>query len=182
MKKILTGAALIVAGTMFVSAQVDATVQAEVTTQVQPETGTPVRPSLPNLKAKAVQVIKANNPTMGEGGAPTTGDAATDAQLKALFTEMEAKIKVIRDEYQAKIKAVIAARVAANGTTTRPVIRKEAVNNGNQFGRLKMASTTDGAVPAMPRLRIEGQVKGEFSENQGQGGVIKFLRGLFGGN
>ena len=37
----------------------------------------------------------------------TTGDATTDAKIKALQVEMEAKIKVIRDEYQAKIKALI---------------------------------------------------------------------------
>lgn len=40
----------------------------------------------------------------------TTGDAATDAKIKALQTEMEAKIKAIRDEYQTKIKVVIGDR------------------------------------------------------------------------
>lgn len=45
----------------------------------------------------------------------TTGDATTDAKIKALQVEMETKIKAIREEYQAKIKAVIGDKKVNTG-------------------------------------------------------------------
>lgn len=191
MKKILAITALAIAGTMTVNAETGASVG----TQVQVK-GAPVQAQgqgKMNLKAKAVEMIKANNPGMGEEGMPampTTGDAVTDAQLKALVTEMETKVKAIRDEYQAKIKVIIEARIQAAGTSTRPMMPK---NGGDQqrggaegqAGMNANATNTNGGVPPMPRMRIDGQVKGDFTASQSQpqgGGVIKFLRGLFGGN
>ena len=45
----------------------------------------------------------------------TTGDAVTDAKIKALQTEMEVKIKAVREEYQAKIKEVIGDKKVNTG-------------------------------------------------------------------
>lgn len=68
----------------------------------------------------------------------TTGDAATDAKIKALQDEMEAKIKAIREEYRTKIDAAIGDKkvigrgivgtmmgTSTQGTGTRMIMRKE---------------------------------------------------------
>lgn len=165
MKKIIATTALILAGTVMANAEVQAGAQMKA-----------------NIKARAVQM-------MGTSTRPITGTSsdALGLKIKALNMEMEAKIKVIRDEYQAKIKALIIAN-GGNASTTRPAMgklepRPEGDRQGETEDSLAAGSSTDErAVPPMPRLRLDGQVKGVATENDGQGGGFgKFLRGLFGG-
>ncbi len=157
MKKIIVTTALLLAGTVMANAEV--------------QTGAQVKA---NIKARAVQM-------MGTSTRPTTG-TSTDAlgqQIKALNMEMEAKIKAIRDEYQVKMKALIAAH-NGNGTTTRPIKERDdrPLTGSSTVG----SSTRERGVPPMPRLRLDGEVRGAASENEGQGGAFgKFIRGLFGG-
>jgi hypothetical protein len=203
MKKIIAVTALAIASTLMVNAETEANVGTQVQVQGMPTQAQ--GPAKMNVRAKTIQMVKANTQgmgeamgqAMGEGGMPlpTTGDAATDAQLKALVTEMETKIKAIRDEYQTKIKAIIETRIKAAGTSTKPMMPKKGEQGNRGEGRPESADGTqvdgsmnantnaNGAVPPMPRMRLDGQVKGDFTANQDAptGGVIKFLRGLFGG-
>lgn len=168
MKKIIVTTAILLTGTVMANAEMDAGAQVRA-----------------NIKAKAVQM-------MGTTTRPTMGTSTKDVlglQIKALNMEMEAKIKLIRDEYQAKIKALIATN-AGNASTTRGTSikgeRKIEVEGGEQNDDTKRvvvgSSTEDKVVPPMPRLRINGQVKGAVAENDEQGGGFgKFIRGLFGG-
>lgn len=173
MKKIIVITAILLTGTVMANAEMD--------------TGAQVRA---NIKAKAVQMMgTTTRPTMGTSTKGTSTKDVLGLQIKALNMEMEAKIKLIRDEYQAKIKALIATN-AGNASTTRGTSikgeRKIEVEGGEQNDDTKRvvvgSSTEDRVVPPMPRLRINGQVKGAVAENDEQGGGFgKFIRGLFGG-
>ncbi len=152
---------------------------------------------------RAAMVMPASQGIMMSQPTITTGDAATDAQIKALQTEMEAKIKAIRDEYQAKIKAVIGDRKVKTGngewmraSSTRMDMRKgsstmihhnenESEHEGmmNGSGTPVMRGEGRGEGNRVPR---EGMVKGESTEAPGastaefKGGVRGFFGRLFG--
>ncbi|MCX6756746.1 MAG: hypothetical protein NTW35_01140 [Candidatus Nomurabacteria bacterium] len=208
MKKITMLTAVLVAGTIFANAETQTQVQVEVQGQKpirenimrrviptqRPTTATPPQPSgikgvgaVGNTNGDKKDDNKGSDNGEVRGGGqppiPMTGDSVTDAKIKALAIEMETKIKNIRDEYQVKIKEVIGTRKINNGPVPGP--RMPIYTDDN---RQNMGSTTDGAVPPMPR-RNTGEVKGESVDGVGQSvgdGVgmrfKNFFRGFLGGN
>lgn len=126
----------------------------------------------------------------------TTGDAATDAQIKVLQTEMEAKIKAISDEYQAKIKVLIGDKKVKTGkgewergTSTRMEMKK----GSSTMMRHEEGEHEGMMSPTGTPMRREGgrmpngsMVKGESTEAAGattgesQGGVRGFFNRFFG--
>lgn len=125
----------------------------------------------------------------------TTGDATTDAKIKALQTEMEAKIKAIRDEYQAKIKALIGDKKVNMGndmrnrgsSTLRMEGRKEkrdGMKGSSTMMHEDMNETMDHREGGVPK---GGMVKGESAGNKDgergnseQAGLRGFFNKLFG--
>lgn len=95
-------------------------------------------------------------PMMPAQGGPmnmniTTGDAITDAKIKALQIEMEAKIKTLHEDYMKQIKVVIGDKkvltggMMLNASATMRMGGGEHDNmTGKGEGRMKMASGTPG--------------------------------------
>ncbi len=126
----------------------------------------------------------------------TTGDTATDAQIKVLQAEMEAKIKAIREEYQAKIKAVIGDKKVRTGkgewehgtSTMRGDGRRGTttmMNYGNkkELDRMMYATGSSDGRPKMMRKDEEevpagSQVKG-VSTSDFSGESPSPLKGFF---
>jgi hypothetical protein len=123
----------------------------------------------------------------------TTGDAATDAQLKALTVEMEAKIKAIRDDYQVKIKALIGDKkiMPMMASTTPGAMRGEGRGermNATASGTAMMQREGDdrreeGDQMGRPMMgRAEGEQGAQFVSQDFSARVQNFFKGIFGGN
>lgn len=136
----------------------------------------------------------------------TTGDATTDAAIKALQIEMEAKIKAIRQEYQVKIKALIGDKNVTINNGDSMVITGSATMRGddhermmrgsstmmNHDERMRASTTHDGEMMDRQMIHQEGKTSdGQGVSNgstktegghapQAQGGVRGFFGRLFG--
>lgn len=162
MKKITITTAILIVGTILVNAETEGQ---------KPPRIYPIRNIAP---AQAMSSSSRVAPPKLEEGRPvsnmlqqmvTTGDAETDAKIKALNVEMEAKIKSIRDEYQAKLKEIIGTRKIINSTSTRPMMPRDQEGNDQRFG----SSTDNNGNNIPPRPRREyGEVKGVNTEDIGQ--------------
>ena len=158
--------------------QVDALVGAVLAAQMNPREG---------------QIMQMMAPTI------TTGDAATDKQIKALQVEMEAKIKAIRDEYQAKIKAAIGERKATmiapkmSSSATAEEMRGRGMmmssSSPRRDGEMMRASSTSYGERYGAPMRRDGdripetqEVKGESTGGAVSGGSLNEggIRGFFG--
>jgi len=158
-----------------------------------------IRPVMMNMKASSTlarPAIAATALMQAMPLIPVTGDAATDATIKALQTEMEAKIKVIRDDYQAKIKAVIGDKKILNRppmatSSQREMMRKEGEGERPMMGgatgtramevRKEMMQNGSTSAPRPVGRMMGGQVKGaETSEAQTGGlGIFGFFGKMF---
>lgn len=200
MKKITItiATAILIAGTVFANAETNTQGQnprammrrGVATTQV---VGSSTRP-MPPQGGEGREGLRV------EGMMPivTTGDDATDAQIKALATEMEAKVKAIRDDYQTRIESIIKSKLPLQaaaqamyagkkigttlnqGTTTRSMMQRGVDEN------LPNGSSTDVNIPPMGRRF--GEVRGLNTEGVGQAvgqdvgsRMMGFFRGMFGG-
>lgn len=166
MKKLAITTAMLAISTFAVHAE------DQVRMQIEAQPG--VRAGMPQMAVTgargvptAVAGMEMMMPTM------TTGDAATDAQLKALTTEMQAKIQAITTEYQAKMKAVIGNKkinVTMPAMGTGAAVRAQVEGNGGKKGEMRMEVTSaaqgDEAMPIPPQ---EANAK-----------IKNFFRGLFG--
>ena len=108
----------------------------------------------------------------------TTGDVASDSQIKALTKEMEDKIQAIRSEYMAKIKAIISQK--KTGTTTPlGMMRglKAGFDEGNKLGRPFASSTSSSST----EREKEDNSKSQSQSAQNLGARIQeLLKGFFG--
>lgn len=167
MKKITVTCALILAATLAVHAEEGSRAMGSRPDMVRPEAR-----AMMGMMATSSRPLTAMADMM-RGDIPmpviTTGDATTDARLKALNTEMIAKIKAITDEYQTKMKAIIGNK---NVTVSAPIMQ-----------------ATPGAVRTMMAGReaehdnAEQEVRQEkpAGEIPSQGGKIRsFFRSIFG--
>jgi hypothetical protein len=103
----------------------------------------------------------------GQVGKPTTGDPALDAQIQALNTEMEAKVKAIRDEYTAKIRQLVANKKLTPGvsTTTRREIRSSSTEQNRGIGAVRGVSEMNASIEIDPSKRFEDNfIKNFFSK------------------
>jgi ribosomal protein S13 len=161
------------------------------------------------MRASSTQAVHAisgmaQNMMVGQGmpSFPTTGDATTDAAIKALQIEMETKIKAIREDYQTKIKAIVGDKKALNrhpmasstqrdmmrkleGEVERPVMQDGSSSESRPTGdRPTMMQRTGSSSESRPRPmmgRNEGQVKGaETSVDTGEAsGIFGFFGRMF---
>jgi hypothetical protein len=137
-------------------------------------------------RGQAVRPISASAngiPTMPAMPQPiiSTGDAATDAKIKALQTEMEAKVKAIRDEYQAKIKLTIGDRKTTislsrgPSTVPVPVDVKAAPAVSSQTEAVTLSEKPEGGRPVT--MRSDGTIA---PATEPQTGVRGFFWRIFG--
>ena len=184
MKKLAAIAALFVGGAMFVSAQ-DATVTTE--TNVAAETTVqqtePAQPGTKPAPIKAMIKAKAQagaDMKVGSTTKPGMGNSENAAKIRALHAEMQAKIKAIHEEYRVKFKALGIDLPA-------PVIQAIEAKAGVSAGMGIKASTTPQqkakAAAGLLKIRAEANANGEVkgATTDGEGAVMNFFRGLFGG-
>ena len=167
----------------------------ETKTNPLERTGRPVMATStrPQMNPREGQMMQMMAPTI------TTGDAATDKQIKALQVEMEAKIKAIRDEYQAKIKAAIGERKATmiapkmSSSATAEEMRGRGMmmssSSPRRDGEMMRASSTSYGERYGAPMRRDGDRIPETQEVKGEsaGGAVSSgslneggIRGFFG--
>lgn len=102
---------------------------------------------------------------------PMTGDEATDAQVKALVTEMQSKIEAIRKEYEVKIKEVIG---------DKQIVRRE-----NEWGTSTARKPLPLQASDVAQMARERMTSGEYGSSTARNfgeRVRGLFRSLFGGN
>lgn len=186
MKKVTVAATMIIASAFIAHAEEsgDAAKTREAMMRRPPVQAMMATSTRPAMKAEMKEMVQAGM------AIPMTGDAATDAQLKTLATEMEVKIKAIRDEYQMKIKALVGDKKPMMASTS-PAMKRTEGAEGERKEKEKNGGENRMMRPtAMPPREREGEFEGVMTEENGaaplmQGGAVQgkvqsFFRGLFG--